>query len=577
MSEDTERDLDRWEAGNISLQELEAASTEDAAVELARLHSRLSSLATMPTPDPEESWQTLREQLPRITSRRVRERARRAVVLAMGAAALIGGVAFAADPVREVLTRAAAGLMGIFNNDPIAVAQPIRVREDTVTRWTPVVSDPDDDSLTCSLVESPDRATATLDSDCSTATFTPDTNYFGPDSFTYVVSDGTESAPATVSVDVTPVNDAPVVSPDAASTREDIPVVVTVLTTDSDVDGDALQPRVVAEPSKGSVAVGKDGRFTYTPAPNFSGRDSLTYVVSDGVEQSGRATVSVTVTSVNDAPVAEPDGATTEDDTPVAVAVLANDSDVDGDLLQPRVVGEPSSGSVAVGEEGTLTYTPAPNFSGADSFAYVVSDGAAESAPATVSVTVTSVNDAPVAEPDAATTEEEIPVAVAVLANDSDMEGDLLHPRVAGEPSNGSVTVGEDGVLTYTPAPDFSGTDWFAYVVSDGAVESAPATVSVTVTPVNEAPVALPEAITTKQDTATGWSPSVRDADGEELRCWIEVQPSHGRATVGAACSEGRYIPESGFTGTDTFSYTVSDGEAVASGTVSVVVLPADE
>jgi large repetitive protein len=206
----------------------------------------------------------------------------------------------------------------------------------------------------------------------------------------------------------------------------------------------------------------------------------------------------------------------------------------------------------------------------------VVSDGTAESAPATVSVTVTPVNDAPAAASDDASTEEDTPVAVAVLGNDSDVDGDLLRPRVVGEPSDGSVAVGEDGTLTYTPAPNFSGTDSLAYVVSDGTAESAPATVSVTVTPVNDAPVAESDDVTTEESTATSWSPSVHDADGDRLRCWIEERPSHGRATIQVGCGDGTYIPESGFTGTDAFTYSVSDGETVATGIVTVVVGPLD-
>jgi hypothetical protein len=145
-----------------------------------------------------------------------------------------------------------------------------------------------------------------------------------------------------------------------------------------------------------------------------------------------------------------------------------------------------------------------------------------------------------------------------------------------GEPSNGSVAVGQDGALTYTPAPDFSGTDSFTYLVSDGAAESPPATVTVTVVPVNDAPVAAPGDATTEEETATGWTPRIQDDDGDRLRCWIEAGPSHGAATVQTDCLAGTYSPVSGFTGRDTFTYGVSDGELVAIGRVTVVVGRAD-
>jgi hypothetical protein len=130
--------------------------------------------------------------------------------------------------------------------------------------------------------------------------------------------------------------------------------------------------------------------------------------------------VTVAVSPVNDAPVAQDDAAATEEDTPVTIAVLANDADPEGDPLHVEALGEPTAGSVAVAEDGSVTYTPPPDFTGTATFTYTVSDGDRVSDPATVTVAVSPVNDAPVAQDDAAATEEDTPVTIAVLANDAD-------------------------------------------------------------------------------------------------------------------------------------------------------------
>src|SRR5205085_1996159 len=141
------------------------------------------------------------------------------------------------------------------------------------------------------------------------------------------------------------------------------------------------------------------------------------------------ATVSITVAAVNDAPVAVNDSYTATEDTALTIAapgVLGNDTDVDGDPLTAMVVTQPAHGAETANADGTVTYTPAANYNGTDSFSYTVGDGHRASATATVSVSVTAVNDAPVAVNDTATTAEDTAVSIAVLGNDSDLDGDTL-------------------------------------------------------------------------------------------------------------------------------------------------------
>ncbi len=207
-----------------------------------------------------------------------------------------------------------------------------------------------------------------------------------------------------------------------------------MLANDSDSDGDSLTVTSVGTPAHGGTVANADGTITYTPAANYTGADSFAYTIGDGQDGSATATVNVTVTAGNDAPVAVNDAATMAEDTSVSIAVLANDTDLDGDILSVTGVGAAAHGSTAVNADGTITYTPAPGFNGSDAFTYTVGDGQGGSATAAVSVTVTPVNDAPVAVNDAATTAEETAVTIAVLANDTDVDGDTVTLTSVGTP-----------------------------------------------------------------------------------------------------------------------------------------------
>jgi VCBS repeat-containing protein len=245
---------------------------------------------------------------------------------------------------------------------------------------------------------------------------------------------------------------------------------------------------IASRPAHGHAWVNRNCSYGgYVPLPEFNGADAFTYTVSDRGAEPALATVTVTVTPMNDPPIARDDAATSQEDTTVTIDVLANDTDVDGRHLKVASSTAGSNGSVTINRNGTLTYTPHPDFNGADAFTYAVSDGAAQRAVAMVTITLAPVNDPPIARDDAATTNEDIPVTVDVLANDTDVEDSFLEVVSATAGSNGSVTINSDGTLTYTPDRDFNGGDAFTYAVSDGAAELVVATVTVTIAPVDDA------------------------------------------------------------------------------------------
>jgi len=197
----------------------------------------------------------------------------------------------------------------------------------------------------------------------------------------------------------------------------------------------------------------------------------------------------------NRLPIANDDSATTDEDTPVTIDVLANDSDADGDVLTVSSFTDPANGAVVDNGDGTVTYTPDPDYNGTDSFEYTVDDGNYGTDMATVTITVDPVNDPPVANDDSATTDEDTPVTIDMLdmlANDSDIDGDVLTVLSFTDPANGAVVDNGDGTVTYTPDPDYNGTDSFEYTVDDGNGGMDTANVVITVNPVNDSPVADP-------------------------------------------------------------------------------------
>ena len=352
-------------------------------------------------------------------------------------------------------------------------------------------SDIDGDPITAAIATGPAHGTLSFTADGS-FTYTPGEDYNGPDSFTYTVTDGpSTSDPATVTINVAPVNDAPGAGWNTYWLDEDTTLATTtvdgVLANDFDIDGDSFTLTQLSSPANGTLVLNAlDGTFQYTPNANFVGNDQFTYKINDGLLDSNLARVTFVVQNVNDAPVASPDAYTTNQGRPltvVASGLLANDSDVDGDALTATLDTAPANGSVTINTDGSFTYSPADGFSGSDSFTYVANDAAVDSSPATVTITVAPViNNLPVANADTATTNQETPVTINVLANDTDADGDSLTAVIASPPTGGTVFINADNTIQYTPALGFSGSDSFTYVADDGADQSTAATVTITVT-----------------------------------------------------------------------------------------------
>lgn len=447
-------------------------------------------------------------------------------------------------------------------------------------------TDPDGDPLVAEPVGVRATANGTVDLAADGSfTYTPNAGFTGTDTFTYRASDGalaTLDQLVTITVSNTPPS--AVADPDYATTKN-APLTVGapagVLANDTDADGDALTvaPSGVRSTSaSGSANVAADGSFTYTPAAGFTGIDTFSYRASDGAASSPDTLVTVTVS--NTAPVAVADGpySATEDVTltvDAASGVLANDADADGDALTAAVVTPPTKGSLTLNANGSFTYVPAANATGADSFTYRASDGSASSADTPVSLTLADVNDPPTAAADGFAAVEDTPLvqgAPGVLANDADPDGDSLTATLVSPPASGSLVLDPNGSFTYVPAADAHGPVTFRYRATDGTASSGVAVVTISVAAVNDRPSAVGESALSPHASSVDIDVLANDSDvdGDALVIASLTQPSQGSvAVVGGMV---RYSPPGDFVGATAFSYAVSDGALTDTATVNVVV-----
>ncbi|MBY8978076.1 tandem-95 repeat protein, partial [Rhodobacteraceae bacterium NNCM2] len=284
----------------------------------------------------------------------------------------------------------------------------------------------------------------------------------------------------------------------------------------------------------------------------------------------------------NAAPETGDDIVATNQDAAIVISVadlLANDSDPEGAELTLVGFTDPSNGTLVDNGDGTLTYTPAAGYAGLDQVAYTVTDGVLESTGSLTLRVVAPGNASPVANPDNVSVNEDGSLLIAPLTNDTDGDGDTLSLVSVGAPLHGSLVDNGDGTLTYVPDANFHGTDTVEYVVEDGQGGLASGSITITVDAVNDAPVAVDDSLTVQADTtrlidvAADLLANDTDIDGDALSLADLGTPAHG-TVIANGDGTYSYIPETGFRGVDTITYTVTDGEASSTGTLSLAVAP---
>lgn len=416
------------------------------------------------------------------------------------------------------------------------------------------------------------------------ASFRPDANYHGTAGFDYWVSDGQGGeAQAHVAIDLVSVNDAPIAENDVLGSRgEDAAILIRsadLLRNDRDIDSTTLTITAVSDASHGSVEQSPDGTIRFIPDADYNGPAGFRYTVSDGDGGHTTAIAVLTITAVDDAPFAHGETASGDEDHELlfpAAALLANDTDADtpyGDHLTITAVelATPTAGYVRIAEDGSVRFTPHPDFAGNAIVIYEISDSTGLTSTATLALTVLPVNDNPVALDEIVAGTEDTVLQfdpALLLANDRDVDNTPAELSISalGAAQHGTVRWQEtaDGqTILFTPDADYSGEAGFAYTVADGAGGEAQGYVTVNVANVNDAPVANDDSASGLEDTPLNWtSTALTDNDTDVDHDTLSVT-GVGNARGGTVALIGNQVvftPDTDYSGPGGFDYTASDG-----------------
>jgi gliding motility-associated-like protein len=485
------------------------------------------------------------------------------------------------------MCRRAIIVISVTRRSPIAIDDAAETNEDEAVQIDILSNDDDTDIDPTSVVimAQPQNGTATYLGN-GIVEYTPNQDYNGSDLFTYTVTDLTDltSNIATVNLTIHPIDDAPVATDGLYSTRENqaitISMVERVSDPDNNIDWDAIT--IVAQGTSGQVTNGPAaGELTYTPNTNFSGNDAFQFNITDLTNlTSNTATISIQVS--DQAPTAVDDAATTNEDQAIDIQVLDNDTDPQSniDAGSVTITIAPLNGTASPNPDGTVTYTPNPDYFGGDSFSYTVCDETDYCDEAKVTITINPINDAPVAVTDDVTLAEDSPVLIRVLNNDYDVDNtnDELTLTIVTQPQHGTAQLVSEPIgIQYTPDENYFGTDLLVYRITDPDGLWDQATVNLTITWVNDAP--LPGNDQFGPISMAGETLDVIENDSDPdnnldpSSLTIAEAPTHGTATPNP---DGTvfYLPNEDFFGNDSFSYQICDTEgACAQAEVSLSVI----
>lgn len=438
-------------------------------------------------------------------------------------------------------------------------------------------TDPETDPLTAQLDSDVSNGTLTLNLD-GTFTYQHDGGETTSDSFTYHAFDGTgNSNITTVTISITPQNDPPVALPDSYSVNEGASLNVSspgVLNNDSDPDlpGDVLEADLVTGVSHGTLTLNANGSFSYVHDGGEDTGDAFTYRVSDGTAFSAPVTVTININAQNDPPVAGADSYSVGEGGTLNISspgVLANDTDAEGSSLTAQLDTDVSHGTLSLNSDGSFDYTHDGGEDASDSFTYHAFDGSASSTSVTVTITITSSNDPPVANPDSYTLNEgatysRMPLD-GLLSNDTDPDGpSALTAMKDSDPAHGNLTLNPDGSFTYVHDGGEDTGDSFTYHAFDGVASSNITTVSFTITPQNDIPVANPDSYSVGEGGTLN-TENVLDNDTDPdgpaaLTAQLMTNPSYGTLSFNPN-GTFTYVHGGGEESNDSFTYRASDGQ----------------
>jgi hypothetical protein len=479
------------------------------------------------------------------------------------------------------------------NDAPVAQADDFAGTEDTslviaLTQLTGNDADGDGDALTVTAVGAPTGGTVQLEA--GTVRFTPQPDYFGPASFVYTVQDGRGGqAQALATLQIAPVNDAPVVGGEAIAGVEDVALVIApqaLLANDQDFDSTHLAITAVGNAHGGTVVVLADGNIRFDPLADHTGAAGFDYTVSDGDGGHTVASVVVQLAALNDAPRLLGEAVAATEDTPLSIAaaaLLANDTDVDGTHtdLYITAVGNAAHGSVSLTADGRIVFTPDADYAGTAGFDYTVADAQGAASTVRATLQVAPVNDAPRLVGESVNADEDTVIrltAARLLGNDVDVDGDTLAIASAGDATHGAVALQADGSIVFTPTLNYNGAAAFTYTVSDGAGGLSQASVNLNLAAVNDAPSLQVDHLSTPENqpvtvNAASLLANDADVDGPHAALQVTTAGNARHGSVSLANGQVTFTPDADYFGPAAFDYTVTDadgGQATATAHVNV-------
>lgn len=476
-------------------------------------------------------------------------------------------------------------------NDPPVVNDDTDFTLENIPVTTNILNNDDDpndllgniDPGSISITSQPANGSLTIDYLAGEVTYIPTFGFYGTDSYEYQVCDDGYPLPpncgqATVTITVD--HQSPSANNDFGSGDEENDILVNILLNDTDPQGiiDPTTAEIIVPPLNGTAVLNEFvGIVTYTPNENFNGLDSLIYQVCDPDGYCDQGFVFFTVNPVNDPPIIADDNDVTTENAPVTTNVLANDSDINDPLgnidpLSVIVSVNPINGSVIVEPTtGHITYTPDLDFTGFDQYTYQVCDDG-NPLPAlcgSAMVTINIIQETPTAVNDTTSTLEDTPVDIDILANDFDLQNNIDPGSVSivVPPVNGIATYNVNSrLVTYTPSENYNGTDSFVYEVCDSVELCDQATVIITIEAVNDAPITIPDSDSTAENMAVTTMILENDDDPYDPLGDIDPEsvtiisyPNHGEVSIDPTTGVATYLPNTGFYGTDAYTYNVCD------------------
>ncbi|MFH0274837.1 tandem-95 repeat protein [Vibrio jasicida] len=482
-----------------------------------------------------------------------------------------------------------------INDAPVPEDKTFEVEEDGTLIFTDAdllagATDIEGDNLTVEGVSYDGGDGILTDNGNGTYTFAPNENFNGDVNFSFDVSDGTDTVSANIDVSVTPVDDAPVSGNLAYSVDEDGSIRLSqeqLLSQASDVEGDALTASNLSVDSNATVTQNDDGSFTITPDADFNGDIDISFDISDGTN-TVQATADLTVNPINDLPVPQDQQFSVEEDGTLIFTdadLLTGATDIEGDNLSVTGISyEGTDGVLTDNGDGTYSFAPNENFNGDVNLSFEVSDGT-DTVSANVDVSVTPVNDPPVAGSTSYTVHEDNSITISdaqLLANSSDLEGDVSIDSVSYSGSDGVLQINGDGTYTFSPNENFNGEVTLDVVVADEEGATDVTTAGITVLEVNDPPVAGPTSYTIDEDSVLTFSESqvllnASDVEGDVELVGISYDGPDGIFSVNddGTCS---FAPNENFNGQVQLDVTFRDEDGAEVDTViNVNVLPIND